>query len=84
MIQYPTLTKPRHANKFTKLSSGQLSKPVEECPSHSTHSLQSLNIGLFDPLQHAYSEKVHLWTRDCYEVIRKESFWIGGNWNLCT
>ena len=58
---------------LSKLSSGQLSKFVEECPFNSTHLLQSLSIGLFDPLQHAYSEKVDLWTRDCYDMIRKTS-----------
>ena len=44
-------------------------------PPHSTHLLQPLDVGLFGPLQHAYSEEVDAWTRDRYDVIRKGNFW---------
>ena len=45
-------------------------------PPHSTHLLQPLDMGLFGPLQHAYSEEVDTWTRDYYDVIQKGNFWL--------
>jgi len=41
---------------------------------HSTHLLQSLDIGLFSALQHTYSEEVDACTRDHYNEIRKGNF----------
>ena len=38
-------------------------------PAHATHLLQHLDVVLFGPLQHAFSEEVDLWTRDRYNII---------------
>lgn len=48
---------------------------VISSPPHSTHLLQPLDVGLFSPLQHAYSEEVDSWIRDPHNVIKKGNFW---------
>ena len=43
-------------------------------PSHSTHLLQLLNVGLFGPLQKAYSTELDEWHRRGNNPVRKGNF----------
>jgi len=43
-------------------------------PSHSTHILQSLDVGLVGPLQHAKSEELDTWMRKGGNSIKKGQF----------
>jgi len=43
-------------------------------PSHSTHLLQPLDVGIFSPLQYAYGREVDKYSRDSEEGINKSVF----------
>ena len=46
-------------------------------PPHSTHRLQPLDVGIFSPLAHAYSQEIdHLIQSSCeFSQLTKRSFW---------
>jgi hypothetical protein len=43
-------------------------------PFHSTHILQGLDVGLFGPLQHVYSEELDRWMTMGGNTIQKGQF----------
>jgi hypothetical protein len=43
-------------------------------PAHSTHILQELDVGLFSPLQRAYSTELDHWMRHGGNPIKKGQF----------
>jgi len=44
-------------------------------PAHSTHLLQPLDVGIFDPLQHYYRKAADTHMRDTRTGVKKGTFW---------